>query len=141
MSLILQIVFGIGVLIFCSLLHFAAIVGAVNILQKMAKRFEKPQWSLLVAVAFTAIVSSHLIQVWIWAAAFVALTALPNLSDAIYFSIVTYTTVGYGDVTVTQDFRVFAAMAAVTGLLNFGLSTAFLVAMFTRMLDDYGKID
>lgn len=92
-------------------------------------------------MAFVAIAFSHLIQVCIWAASFMVLTALPNLGDAVYFSIVTYTTVGYGDVTVARDFRNFAAMASVTGLLIFGLSTAFLVAMFTRMLDEHEKID
>ena len=60
--------------------------------------------------------------------------ALPNLSDALYFSIVTYTTLGYGDIIVGQEFRIFAAMAALTGLLNLGLSTAFLVGLFGRIL-------
>ena len=77
---------------------------------------------------------AHTIQVWIWAGAFMALKVLPNISDAIYFSLVTYTTVGYGDVTVGGGFRIFGAMAAVTGLLNFGLSTAFLVGLFDRMM-------
>ena len=54
--------------------------------------------------------------------------------------LVTYTTVGYGDVIVGPDYRLFAAMAAVTGLLNFGLSTAFLVGLFGRLLpDDPGR--
>jgi len=59
---------------------------------------------------------------------------LPDFSDALYFLLITYTTVGYGDVTVGPDYTLYAAMAAVTGLLNFGLSTAFLVGLFTRLL-------
>ena len=69
----------------------------------------------------------HTIQVWLWAVAFVWGGALPTLSDAVYFSIVTYTTLGYGDITIGPESRIFGAMSAVTGLLNFGLSTAFLV--------------
>lgn len=137
MSLILQINFGVAVLVFCSLLHFIAIVGAVKSLQQLSIRFDKPHWSMLIAIAFAAIVFSHIIQVWIWAGVFVALAALPNIDDALYFSIVTYTTVGYGDVTVAHEYRIFAVMAAVTGLLNFGLSTAFLVGLFARLLPNH----
>ena len=61
---------------------------------------------------------------------------LPDLADAIYFSLVTYTTLGYGDIVVGSGFRVFAAMAAVTGLLNFGISTAFLVGLIGRLMAD-----
>ena len=88
----------------------------------------------LIGAAFVAVVFSYTVQVWAWAAAFISMGALPNLSDALYFSIVTYTTLGYGDIIVGQEFRIFAAMAALTGLLNLGLSTAFLVGLFGRIL-------
>jgi Ion channel len=60
------------------------------------------------------------------------LGAVANVPDAVYFALATYTTVGYGDVVLASEHRVFGAMAAVTGMLVFGLSTAFLVAILTR---------
>ena len=75
-------------------------------------------------------------QIWIWATSLVALGALPDIGEAIYFALVTYTTLGYGDVTVGDAFRVFAAMASETGLLSFGLSTALLVKLVGKLLDD-----
>lgn len=89
---------------------------------------------MLTAFAFAAVVLAHTVQVWAWAATFIALGALTGFADALYFSLVTYTTLGYGDVTVGQDFRLFAAMAAVTGVLSFGLSSAFLVGLLARIL-------
>lgn len=76
------------------------------------------------------------VQVWIWAIVFVMAGTLPDLAEAIYFSLVTYTTLGYGDVVVGSGVRIFGAMAAVTGLLNFGFSTAFLVGLFARLMRD-----
>ena len=110
-------------------------MGQLRVLGNVLKRSSHGIRSgILIAVTLAALVLAHTIQVWIWAISFVALSALPNLADAIYFSLVSYTTLGYGDITVSDGFRVFAAMTAVTGLLNFGLSTAFLVGLFARLL-------
>ena len=76
-----------------------------------------------------------------WAVSLIWLNALPNMFDAIYFSLVTYTTLGYGDVTLTLEFKIFGAMAAVTGLLNFGVSTAFLVAVLSNALTKHFGAD
>ena len=94
----------------------------------------KIYWMGLVAVAIVMIVLTHTIQVWIWALAFVLISALPNIDDALYFALVTYTTLGYGDIIIADELRIFCSMAAVTGLLSFGLSAAFLVELLTRFM-------
>lgn len=137
MTLFAQILLGSILLGACSLIHISLIAVAVRCLKYVGEGFRNgwaSHWIVLASAGFATVVLAHTIQVWIWAFAFVFLGALPDISEAIYFSLVTYTTLGYGDVTLTQDFRIFAAMAAVTGLLNFGLSTAFLVALVTRLL-------
>ncbi len=82
---------------------------------------------MLIFVALSYIIFAHTLQVWIWSSGFVLAKALPDWNTAIYFSLVTYTTLGYGDVVLGPGLRIFAAFASVTGLLGFGLSTAFLV--------------
>lgn len=82
---------------------------------------------MLIFVALSYIIFAHTLQVWIWSSGFVLAEALPDWNTAIYFSLVTYTTLGYGDVVLGPGLRIFAAFASVTGLLGFGLSTAFLV--------------
>ncbi|MCP4185022.1 MAG: two pore domain potassium channel family protein [Hyphomicrobiales bacterium] len=91
-------------------------------------------WMGLIAMAIVMIVLTHTIQVWIWALAFVLMSALPDINDAVYFALVTYTTLGYGDITIADELRTFCSMAAVTGLLSFGLSAAFLVEILTRFM-------
>jgi uncharacterized membrane protein len=138
MTIVTQIFFGSIILGICSLIHMVLLVLAIKVLRRMSRPQHTPRnpWHILklMVVGFSIVLFAHTIQVWIWAVSFVFLGTLPNISDAIYFALVTYTTVGYGDVTVGGGFRVFGAMAAVTGLLNFGLSTAFLVGLFERLL-------
>ena len=60
---------------------------------------------------------------------YLGLDVLADWDTAIYFSIVTMTTVGYGDVILSGDWRLLAAFQAMTGMLVFGLSAAFLFAI------------
>lgn len=65
--------------------------------------------------------------VWIWALAFYLLGIFVTLEASVYFSLVSFTTLGFGDVLLPQDWRLLSGMAAANGLLNFGLLTALLV--------------
>jgi Ion channel len=65
--------------------------------------------------------------IWIWAGAFYALGAFGSLEESVYFAMVTYTTLGFGDLLLPQEWRLLAGMAAANGLLNFGLLTALFV--------------
>ncbi len=66
------------------------------------------------------------IGLWLWAAAYVAIGAFATMEEAVYFSAVTFTTLGHGDVILPVAWRVLAGMEAANGLLNFGLLTALL---------------
>lgn len=70
------------------------------------------------------------LSVWGWAALYLALGLFDNLETALYFSIASFTTVGYGDVVLDPGWRLLAGMTATHGLLTFGLFTAFLVETF-----------
>ncbi|MEO1067154.1 MAG: ion channel [Pseudomonadota bacterium] len=119
------------------MMHISLLVLAIPVTKLIGKGVSSLHFlvkdAVLIVAVFAFVVLAHTLQVWLWAVCFVWLGALAFLEEAIYFSLVTYTTVGYGDVTVGSDFRIFAAMASVTGLLTFGLSTAFLVTFFERM--------
>ena len=91
----------------------------------------------LVGATLAVVVFAHTVQVWLWAALFVVLGAINGISDAIYFSLSTYTTLGYGDIILPHEYRIFGSMAAVNGMLSFGLSTAFLVGLLERMFPNH----
>ena len=136
MTVFAQLFLGSALLALCSLLHIAGLVGAASMLATLAYRHrDLPAGihsALIIAGAVAALILAHTVEVWIWAIALLILGAVAGVSDAVYFSLATYTTVGYGDVVLGPEYRVFGAMAAVTGMLVFGLSTAFLVAILTR---------
>jgi hypothetical protein len=74
----------------------------------------------------------HTVEVWTWAMAFLAVGAMRGLESALYFSTGTFSTLGYGDVTLRPEWRLFGALEAVNGLLLIGWSTAYLMAASTR---------
>lgn len=65
--------------------------------------------------------------VWIWALVFLWVGALQSLEEAVYFSLVSYSTLGFGDVILPREWRILSGMAGANGFLNFGLLTALMV--------------
>ena len=79
------------------------------------------------------LMAAHSLGVWIWAATFLMLGTFSALEPALYFSVVSFTALGFGDVVLTPQWRLLSGMSAANGLLIFGLSTAFLVEFLSRL--------
>ena len=58
--------------------------------------------------------------------------AVAGLEPALYFALVAFTTVGFGDMTLTVDWRLLSALIAANGFLLFGWSTAYMVELVRR---------
>lgn len=67
---------------------------------------------------------ASVIEVLVWSALYLGIGAFEEFEKAIYFSIVTFTTLGYGDVVLNSDWRLLGSLEAVNGILMFGWSTA-----------------
>lgn len=87
----------------------------------------RPKLMLVIAGVSLWVLGIITAGVWIWAFAFRGLGVFGTFEEAMYFSLVAYTTLGFGDVLLPQEWRLLAGMAAANGLLNFGLLTALLV--------------
>ncbi len=72
-------------------------------------------------------------SVWIWAVALWLLPVFITMEASVYFSIVAFTTLGFGDILLPQDWRLLAGLTAVNGLLMFGFLTAMLVEVLRRV--------
>lgn len=137
MGLWSQIILGTVYLTLCSGLHLALIVFSLPWLSRAADATtgRRMRLFMLLGLSFAVIVIGHSVQVWIWAIAFLYHEALSGLEPAVYFALVSYTTLGYGDLLPAQDMRIFGAFPSVAGLLTFGISTAFLVGMAERAVN------
>ena len=63
----------------------------------------------------------------LWASLLVTIGALDKIQTAFYFSMVSFTTLGFGDIVLGEDWQVLSALIAANGLLVFGLNTAVIV--------------
>jgi len=87
---------------------------------------------LLVRVAWQLIIL-HVIEITLWAWFFWWQECLPDMESALYFSGVTYATVGYGDLVLPQEWRLFGPIEGLTGILMCGLSVSFFFAIVTKL--------
>jgi hypothetical protein len=90
--------------------------------------------SFLVVIMFLA----SFIESGIWALTYLGLGALSGLEEALYFSMVTFTTLGYGDVTLSDQWRLLSSFEAANGTIMFGWTTALIVAAVHKL---YLRVD
>jgi Ion channel len=95
-------------------------------------RFWPITW-LLIRIAWLLLLI-HMLEIAVWALFFWWEKCLPDLESSFYFSGVTYATLGYGDLLLPGQWRLFGPLEALTGNLMVGLSIAFLFAVMTRKL-------
>ena len=87
-------------------------------------------------ITVLAIIFIHTVEAWGWAALFMVLGEFRDISTALYFSVVTSTTLGYGDVTLSESWRLLGTFEAMGGLILFGASTAFLIGFMRHLFED-----
>ncbi len=115
----------------CVVVHAMGMTVALRLLDKMIVRMGVRFWLstwLLVRVAGWAILL-HLVEIALWAFFYTWKGALPDLTTALYFSAMTYTTTGYGDVVLPPAWRLVGGVEALTGILMCGWSAAFFFAV------------
>jgi len=83
--------------------------------------------------ASIGIFAIHTVEIWLYAALYLALGAFHEFEVSLYFSTVTYASVGYGDVLLPRDWRILGAIEGATGIIMLGWSTAFLVSILARL--------
>lgn len=87
------------------------------------------QLSRVVLIMFLA----SIIEVVLWALAYLQLGAIEGFEPAVYFSMVTYTTLGYGDIVLHEGWRILASFEAINGIIMGGWTTAIVMWAVTRV--------
>lgn len=75
----------------------------------------------------------HGLEIWSYAFLFHVLGAVPDLREAVYFSTISYGSIGYGDSSITPDWKLLGAIEGVNGAILLGWSIAFFVTVMGRL--------
>jgi len=84
---------------------------------------------LLMAKLVSMLLLLHIVEAVLWALFYILVGGQPDLESAIYFSLTSYTTVGYGDVVLPEPWRLLGPLEAAVGVLMLGWSTGVIVAV------------
>jgi hypothetical protein len=119
----------------CVVVHAMGMTALLPWVNRWAARINARYWFSTWMLVRTAglIILLHLIEIAIWAFFYAWDHGMPDLQSAFYFSAVTYTTTGYGDLVLPNEWRLVGGVEALTGILMCGWSAAFFFAVVSRM--------
>ncbi|WP_088343174.1 MULTISPECIES: potassium channel family protein [Rhodomicrobium] len=78
------------------------------------------------------LLASISVCVWLWAFCLIAVGAVRDVEPAVYFALVSFTTIGFGDIVLEKEWRILSGLMGANGLLIFGLTTAVLMDFLAR---------
>lgn len=129
--MVLQIAVGTALLMANILIAAVAAMLLEGMFQKthhwMLREPHRPKLVLMIAGVSLWVLGVITAAVWVWAVAYRVLGAFGTMEEAVYFSLVCFTTLGFGDVLLSHEWRILGGMTAANGFLNFGLLTALLI--------------
>ncbi len=132
-----KLLVGLSLMALCVVVHALGVTAALRRLRQRMGRggrgFGRSAWRLVRMAGWTILL--HLAQIVIWAPAYTLGGAMRDFNTAAYFSAVTYTTTGYGDLVLPEAWRLVGGIEALTGILMCGLSTGMFFAAFLRVFD------
>lgn len=135
-QMILQIALGTLLIVTTIIISVALIGFAIQVLLAFSVRLSRGSHAIESMLALSAttiwLVFVVTVNVWLWAFAYLALGVFGSLEESLYFSLVSLTTLGFGDVLLPQDWRLLAGFTATSGFILFGLGTAFLFEIMQR---------
>ena len=140
--MVLQFLVGCIVSVINIMIHALVTVGAVGIARSAGLRYaERPRLHLMLVMVETAaaLMVAHTLEIFVWMLAYAVVGAAPAGSDLLYFAFVNYTTLGYGDITPVQVWRLIGPMTAMNGILMFGWSTALLFEVLRKTLEYFAS--
>jgi len=129
-----KLLIAFGLVAITVLIHAAGLGILLSQLLRSTVRSETRFWPitwLLIRIAWWLILI-HTAEIAVWALFFWWEKCLPDAESSFYFSGVTYATLGYGDLLLPKEWRMFGPLEALTGSLMVGLSIAFFFAVLSR---------
>ncbi len=133
--MLVRLVMAFGLLAACVTIHATVLAAAFRRIGPIPEIAELTTWALvwrLIRIA-SWLIAAHLVEILVWGLFYTGLKVFPDAESSVYFSAVTYTTVGYGDLVPPQAWRLLAGVEGLTGILMCGWSTGFFFAVVSRL--------
>ncbi len=132
----LKLILAAWSLVACTVIvHAAGLVIALGPVFRSTANMDHRFWPItwLVIRAAWWLIVIHTVEIAVWALFYWWQKCLPDLESSLYFAGVTYTTLGYGDLVLSKEWRLLGPVEGLTGILMCGLSTGFFFAMVSRI--------
>lgn len=134
--MLLNLTIGVIVISATVVIHTFGLIAVTHVMSWISGRV-RPHGSRSRVLAMNTVVIGIFailtVEVWLWAGIYDALGVFGDFETSLYFSTSSFSTVGYGDVVLTTEWRLLAALESVNGFLLIGWSTAYLVAAGIRV--------
>jgi hypothetical protein len=128
-----QLIIGALMISVSVVFHVVTLIFLIDLVKKnlprVTQRHKMPRIVLTMVFSVLVVIGVHTVEAWTWAALYLHLGEFGDLQTALYFSVVTATTLGYGDITLSPDWQILSTFEAMGGLTLFGVSTAFLLEL------------
>jgi voltage-gated potassium channel len=128
-----ELLIAFAIVAVCVVIHIG---GIVLFAQFLIARFRQGEGirtvtsqALLLILVFGVVIALHLVEIGTWAMLYYARDLFHNYETAFYFSVGTYSTIGYGDVVLPERWRLLGGIEGISGVLLCGLSAAFIFAV------------
>ena len=126
-----------GIVAVCLIVHIAGILLMAEWLLRRRGYLEQSarrhHFALLIVTLFAGIVILHVAQTSLWAAFYYAQGLFSDFETSLYFSMVSFTTIGYGDVLLPRTWRLLGVIEGFSGVVLCGVSTGFIFAVINAM--------
>lgn len=133
-----QLALGAALIVVTVVIHALAMRAAFKVaLGAHAERWNlRAAWTItwLTAAFVLVMFLAAILEALVWAWAYLAVGAFEALEPALYFSLVAFTTVGFGDVVLDSSWRILSAIESANGVMMFGWTTALIFWFLQRLV-------
>ena len=132
--MIVRLLIGGCLMALCVVIHASGVTWAIQRVRRHTEsvlQFWRGSWLFILVAAWMILL--HLFEITVWATFYAWKGAMGDMQSALYFSAVTYTTTGYGDLVLPPEWRLLGGIEALTGILMVGWSTGFFFAVASRL--------
>src|SRR4051794_18259083 len=137
MTMLRQVLVG-GLASVCNIaIHALVTMTVITVARSIGQNCKRKRRILVVMMAATVsvLMAAHIAEVFVWAATYLLVGAVPAGAGLVYFAYVSYPTLGYGDVVAVKEWQLLGPMTAMNGVLLFGWSTAVIFEVLRKTLD------